>query len=321
MNDQSQFKRPESSAEKINYLIRPAKQVERKLIIEALSSLMKEYPIDTYQYVGMGSLFYVDHKMFHKYLGIMNMISMEKEENKIDRFRFNKPYGFIDLKSGISTDILPTLQWDNNMFIWLDYDFQISATVVDDIQIVSNYIKSGGIVVVTLDAEPKRFDSISKDPELSVNEDRLRNLKKELHPYFPVDISKKDLSVPCYPLLLRQIIINIIEDKLRKRDLRFFQIFNFEYVDTSRMYTFGCIFERSLSKIENTNVFDLEFVSRDKSLVELNVPIITPLEKIRFDKLIPGIADKLREFEMDKKKLDDYEKLYKYYPQYFEAFL
>ena len=87
------------------------------------------------------------------------------------------------------------------------------------------------------------------------------------------------------------------------------------------MYTFGCIFERSSSKIESTNVFDLEFVSRDKSLVELNVPIITPLERIHFDKLIPNIADKLSEFEMDKKKLHDYEKLYKYYPQYFQALL
>ena len=115
-------------------------------------------------------------------------------------------------------------QWNNNMFIWLDYDFQISATVVHDIQIVSNYIQPGGIVVITLDAEPKRFDSIPKDPELSVNGDRLRNLKKELHPYFPLDISKKDFSVPCYPLLLRQIIITIIEDTLRKRDIRFFQI-------------------------------------------------------------------------------------------------
>lgn len=321
MNNEPQLERPESSSEKINYLIRPAKQVERKLIIETLTSLGKVYPIHTYQYVGMGSLFYVDYKMFHKYLGIENMISMEMEEDKIDRFRFNKPYNFITLRPGISTDILPTLQWDNNMFIWLDYDFRISLTVINDIQIVSNYIRSGGILLITLDAEPKRFDSIKRDPQLSVNKDRLKNLKEELYPYFPSDISEKDLSVKRYPLLLRQIIVNAIEDKLRKRDLGFFQIFNFKYVDTSRMYTFGCFFDESLSKIERTNLFDLDFVSRDDRLVEINVPIMTPLEKIHFDKLIPNIAEKLSEFYMDKKKLDDYEKLYKYYPQYFEALL
>jgi hypothetical protein len=87
------------------------------------------------------------------------------------------------------------------------------------------------------------------------------------------------------------------------------------------MYTFGCVFDRSPDEIQNTGLFDLDFVSRDEMVVDINIPIITPLEKIHFDKLIPDISAKLTEFRMDEKKLDDYEKHYKYYPQYFEALL
>ena len=321
MNNQSGVKRPESSAEKINYLVRPAKQVERKIIIETLICLMKEYPINAYQYVGMGSLFYVDYRMFHKYLGITKMISMEKEESKIERFRFNKPYRFIELKSGISTDTLLALQWDNDMFIWLDYDSRISTDVINDVKIVSDNIKSGGIVIITLDAEPKKFDPIPKDPKLSDSENRFMNLKEQLRKYLPLDTTKKDISAPYYPLLLRQIIKNVIEDALRKRNIQFFQVFNFKYADTSHMYTFGCIFEESPNRIKRTNVFDLEFVSQNDSPIELNVPIITPEERIHLDKSIPGIADRLRKFKMDEKQLRDYEKLYRYYPHYFETYL
>ena len=59
MNDNS-FERSPSSYEKINYLVRPAKQIERKLIIEALQCLRREFLIEDYEYVGMGSLFYVN---------------------------------------------------------------------------------------------------------------------------------------------------------------------------------------------------------------------------------------------------------------------
>jgi hypothetical protein len=40
-----------------------------------------------------------------------------------------------------------------------------------------------------------------------------------------------------------------------------------------------------------------------------------------FDRLIPGIVDKLSEFDMASEKLSTYEEYYRYYPQYFETLL
>lgn len=321
MRNESGFEKTESSSEKVNYLVRPAKQVERKLIIEALQCLRRRFTIENYQYIGMGSFFYVDYYMFHKYLGIKKMISMEKDEDNIGRYEFNKPYSFIKLIAGISTEILPTLDWKKNMFIWLDYDSKMSLGIIDDIQIVCNYIRPRGILLITVDAEPRKFETFDDDKSCNDHNKRLENFKRELHPYFPPDITERDLSEKEFPSLLRRTIVNVIEERLRKRKIEYFQIFNFKYRDTSQMYTFGCVFERISSEIEDVGLFKLDFVSRDSNLVEINLPIITPLEKIHFDKLIPGIAKKLRKFKMSENKLKDYEKYYKYYPQYFESLL
>lgn len=185
----------EGSSDKVNYLIRPAKQVERKLIIEALQCLGKKYHIPDYIYVGMGSRYFVDFQMIHKFLGIKDMISFEMDEENIKRFEFNLPYEFIDLQPYKSTDILPSIDWSKDFIIWLDYDQKIQRYMIEDIEIICDNAKPGTIL------------------------------------------------------------------------------------------------------------------------------ILTPREKMLFDKLIPGIAEKLTHFEMPKDKLHTYEEYYRYYPQYFEAYI
>jgi hypothetical protein len=86
-----------ASFEKINYLLRPSKQVERKLIIEALPRLSKaDYFLNEYTYLGLGSVYYADFILFHKYLFIDDMICAE-EDAIPKRMDFNKPYEFIRL--------------------------------------------------------------------------------------------------------------------------------------------------------------------------------------------------------------------------------
>ena len=245
---------------------------------------------------------------------------MEMDEDRIDRYNFNKPYEFIKLVSGISTDILPSLDWDKNIFIWLDYDSKISSSILDDIQIICNSIKPGGILVITVDAEPKRFKI--DDNEIGTQEKQLlENFKNNLHPYYPHDIAPREMSLKKFPELLRKIISERIQENVSRREIDAFQIFNFVYKDTSQMHTFGCVFEKSRDDLEQSGIFTQKFVSDNEKIIEINVPIITPSEKIHFDKLIPGIAKKLEEFDISEILLENYEKYYKYYPQYFEALL
>lgn len=311
----------EGSSDKINYLVRPAKQVERKLIVEGLQSLGKEYDIAKYIYVGMGSRYFVDFQMVHKFLGINKMISFEKEEGKIKRFEFNKPYNFIDIKPGFSTDILPTLDWSNHYIIWLDYDGKISSSMINDIEIICDNALPGTIFLITIDAEPKRFDEGFPEGEIQRVEERLKNLKEEIYPHYPPDIEKSDMSKKHFPEILQKIVRERIRDRLTLKGLNFYQIFNFIYEDSSQMYTYGCIFENDNKKISKTGIFDLRYISRDDTFVEIKLPILTPREKMHFDRLIPQIVTGLTEFEIDSDKLQAYENYYRYYPQYFETYI
>jgi hypothetical protein len=313
--------RNEGSSDRINYLVRPAKQVERKLIIEALGCIGKKYDIPSYTYVGMGSRYFVDFQMVHKFLGIKDMISFEKDEYKIKRFEFNRPYEFISLKPGVSTQILPNLDWSKDFIIWLDYDQKISPYMIDDIEIVCDSAKPGTILILTIDAEPRRFDGGFPEGEGMRLETRLRELKETVHPHHPPDIKKSDLSKKKFPGVLMRIVRERVRDRLAMKDLNFFQLFNFIYEDSSQMYTFGCIFEKRTKKIEDTGVYDLSFVSKDDDFERIVLPILTPREKMYFDRLAPDIANKLERFEMDADQIRTYERYYRYYPQYFETYI
>src|SRR5688572_20068153 len=95
------------SFEKFNYLLRPAKQVERKLILQGLLALMRDgVPIDSYTYLGFGSVFYADFVMLHKSIGIEDMYCVEAQPVE-RRMRFNMPYGLVKLRMGALSDTLP----------------------------------------------------------------------------------------------------------------------------------------------------------------------------------------------------------------------
>ena len=82
--------RPVESFSRFNYLLRPSKQVERKLFIEALHRLaLGSFRIHEYTYLGFGSPYYADFILFHKYLHIDSMVCVERE-NIPRRMQFNQ---------------------------------------------------------------------------------------------------------------------------------------------------------------------------------------------------------------------------------------
>ncbi len=62
------------SYSRLHYGLRPAKNIERKLIVEALSRLDHVYPLRNFLYVGPGSLYLVDFTLFHRRQGFTEMV-------------------------------------------------------------------------------------------------------------------------------------------------------------------------------------------------------------------------------------------------------
>src|SRR5687768_13986003 len=95
------------SYQKFNYRLRPAKNIERKMMSELFERLQHFAPLREYQYVGFGSIYFADYALFHKRLGIGRMISIEGNVKDEERVRFNSPYRFIDIRMGLSFEVLP----------------------------------------------------------------------------------------------------------------------------------------------------------------------------------------------------------------------
>ena len=143
-----------SSFEKINYNLRPNKSIERKMMCEALSRLSFIEHLNKYRYIGLGSPYFADFILVHKNLGITDLISIEKEESKKNRFEFNIPYSGIKMHYGLSTTIIPNLELDKKKnIIWLDYDDKISDFMFSDIDSFFLNSKTGSFFIMSVNVE------------------------------------------------------------------------------------------------------------------------------------------------------------------------
>jgi len=85
----------EPSFRKINYSLRPGKNIERKMLAEIFSRLAVFRPLSDYSYVGFGSVYFTDFALFHRQFGFCPMYSIEEDEEGKERAPFNVPFGCI----------------------------------------------------------------------------------------------------------------------------------------------------------------------------------------------------------------------------------
>jgi len=130
------------SYRKINYALRPAKNVERKMMADVLKNVDRLAPLREYQYVGFGSIFFADYRLFHRTFGMDKMVSIEGYENDGKRVEFNRPYDCIDVRMGMSFDVLPHLDWKQRSIVWLDYDHEIALHVLQDVDLVCSRVST-----------------------------------------------------------------------------------------------------------------------------------------------------------------------------------
>lgn len=315
------------SYEKINYLIRPSKQVERKLFIEALHRLSKVgYNMSEYTYLGFGSVFYADFVLFHKYLYINNMICVESA-NIPKRMDFNKPYWFIKLKMKPVSEVLPELGPKERYLVWLDYDCVLNQDVLDDVHGFANSLCPGSILIITIEAEPKLPDpeeneSLSKKER----ENRLIELfNEQFGRYLPWTPRRSDFSKNELPKFLTHILRSQLEKSLVPRnDANFFQLFNFVYSDGTQMLTLGGLIEEPSkgATLKESGIYELRCIRTSSDPLKISVPPLTMREKLWIDqKIKPDLRVDELQFELNEQLLENYKEYYKHYPQYHEAII
>ena len=322
-------KRP--SYEKINYMLRPRKQIERKIIIELFQKIQnynENINLVKYHYIGLGSVYYYDFILFHKFLNINKMTSLDKEKTK-KRFEFNKPYDFIAFKNVNTTDFLLSYNFKDDLLIWLDYDSMlydikhdtINDSILNDIEEITKRSKINDFFILTVDV------TCPENPEQ----------KKKFLDFFDTYISKKFkkekyIYPQYYHYVIQDILLNYIEKHQKYQDVKFYKLFSFNYKDTIRMYTLGGIYDES--EIFQKSLSNEDFVSINKNnIINIDVPIFTYREKLYLDSEISKLQKKIGENNRNKlldsldfeirslEELKSYLTYYKYYPQYFEGII
>ena len=331
------MKKSEPSFKTINYMFRPKKQIERKILIEFFQNMQHELNINIseYRYIGLGSIYYYDFILFHKYLNIRDMVSLDNKGCP-KRFEFNKPFDFITFKNISTTEFLSNNELDKKSFIWFDYDsslisynkkhelFISNEGIFDDIRIIANKSKKKDLFVLTVDMkiQDTLFDSPKfKKAFIKEHDECLSRQYKQV----------KKITFKNYPLIIQNIIINIFRNNEKFHPVKFRKLFSFVYQDTAPMYTIGGIFSENNLPGKSTKK-DSFFETDENKLIDIDVPLLTYCEKMTLDKNIFAIKnnlDSLNEeeiikmlgFEMESDELKSYLNYYRYYPQYYEGII
>src|SRR5271163_4037347 len=74
------------------YWYRPAKRIQRYMMLDAFQQLRAIASPAHYQYVGFGGWEFVDFQLVRRRLGIPRMISIEKDSFRRKRYQFNRPF-------------------------------------------------------------------------------------------------------------------------------------------------------------------------------------------------------------------------------------
>ena len=308
------------SYEKINYALRPAKNIERKMIVETLSRLRAFYTLESYRYVGFGSPYFADFALVHRSMGIQDMICIEQETGDKGRFEFNRPYNCIELGFGKSTAVLPGLKWQERpTIVWLDYDDPLDSTMLSDIDVVGSSLTSGSFFLMSVRSSAGDF---GVDPS-----QRLDQLTSALGDKVPAGTSPRDTTSSTFGGLLWRIIDSEIRYIVNERsaglrpDLRFNyrQVLHFSYRDGTPMLTVGGVLYQEGQRVQLTQCdFEALYYNRaSNDPYDIVVPPLTFKEIQAIDAQLPDSIPSLP--GVPKSHVSAYADNYRYFPNYVEA--
>jgi hypothetical protein len=312
------------SYEGIDFGLRPAKHVERKMIVEVIGRLTHLRRLPQYRYVGFGSVYFSDFILLHKVTGISRMISIEQEEAESERFVFNKPFRCVRMLFGAASDVLPLLSWKQPTILWLDYDGRLDAEKLDDIAFFCANAPSDSMLVVTVNAHPTLPNCVPLTAE---------RVRGDIHgsraPAGLTDASLRDWgTADTYATILFNEIDKAIGTRNgfgTERDIAFKDLFNFQYKDSVRMLTVGGLLHRTVDseKVKRCRFNDLYFVRDRSDPFVIPVPRLTYREVRFLDALLPSkiSAKTIAKRRLPADDVAEYARIYRYFPTFADAHL
>lgn len=300
---------------KINYQLRPAKHIERKIFVEVLNHLRGlNCNISDYHYVGLGAPYFIDFLLFHKHLYINKMTSFENNPGIIGRVKFNSPFAHINIIQGDATDGIAGLVNDKQKYlIWLDYECSLNSEILDGVGILAGILPEGSILIVTVNVQlPPVYDEEQRKSEIS-------RYVELFSPRIP-GLEEKDIA----PTTLKKITAKALKAEIERGSLArtgedFIQLFNYSYADGATMLTFGGIIKKQDMSF-NTTVSSIKYVNQSEEPKEISVPMLTHKERMWLDAY--GSSERrAAKTALTKDDIDKYFEFAAHYPTYYEILI
>jgi hypothetical protein len=312
---------PTGSYLEVSYDLRPAKQVERRMIIDVLQRMTAAgFQIRDYQYTGLGSIYFVDFILFHRLLGLQRLLSVEHDARIEKRIEFNRPFGLVETQLMPIGDVIPTLGTEQKHLLWLDYDYVLDQGMVIDTTNAAYHLSAGSVLLITVDLkQPAGHESPAACMEY---------YKDEAGGYFEAGWSGDDFTQSALPMTVSRILMNAIRNGTSGRSgVRCFSLFRFLYQDGAHpMLTIGGLIgaDGEKSQLDRCDFSDIDFVRRDDTSppYRIVVPRLTRKERIYLDQFMPCAAGWVPDdFELSREEALHYRSIYRYNPWYAELLL
>jgi len=317
------------SFNRVHYALRPAKQVERRILIDALLLISDSgFPIRDYKYTGMGSIHFVDFSLFHKIIGIRNMLSVEISTKIENRIHFNAPYkDIINLEVGQPIgNFIPKLKTDKQHLLWLDYDDILREEMLRDISAAASILSPGSILLFTVDSEPP-IKGNNREENTEENILKSKNYFTSFADNYLLPYREEDFNYENLPRLNIKACLKAIRAGLvGRQNIKFQPLFNFVYADGHRMITAGGMIcdKKSIQKLNGSRLFKANYIRTDfdSDPFMIIVPILTRKEQLVLDSHMPCPDGWLPgEFEMSSEEVQNYKKIYRFFPSYAEILI
>jgi len=302
-----------ASFERINYLTRPNKSIERKIIFESLIKLEPLMSFAGYRYIGLGSMWFGDFLFAHRLLGIEKMWSIEYEENS-ERAEFNRPYRSIEIKAGKSGDILQTVtpeQWNIPSVVWLDFTSVLNADVVSDLRRLCVNLRVGSFLLISVNAvrasyrvnDTSSLDAPRKIPSYKTIESLLGSacLSNQFRKILGASGQPEEVPEGEFPAFLADALLSFISHSIvasgrtdGETAVRFLPMFNFSHRDGADMVTIGGVLSSpdKANELKNTigGLCDWDSDASRPRHTRFDLVELTLKEKTTLDRFLPAAS-------------------------------
>jgi hypothetical protein len=315
-----------STAKFISYDLRPAKQSERRILLDLMQVAGDcGFPITNYRYVGMGANRFYDFLLIHKYLGINKMISLEHDPIMYGRAMFNRPYSFIDVRNDSISNFIETDSFTDKNLLWFDYDGGIGSDALADISALSTKLNKGDFCFITIGGlRPPAYERSDEPKVLAWMKDEFGDFAGEVT---ATDVEKKN-----FPEAARKVLLSAFRYAFSTRqDCKFVPFLQVKYTDSFPMVTIGGALMDDDYSVRFKEIVDrtLPFLRlNEERLYEIKSLNLTERERVLFDRATthskPGSIEKNQRQKIKKlgftdEEINAYKELIRYLPRYVET--